>query len=95
MATTSSLVDELVSNVLHQRDSVPVFRIRERGRAEIEAEADEFARRFIALYEGVEPRIHLDRQHDRAVLALPDGGRGSVYPASGAMTVMVRQPSGV
>lgn len=87
MTTGTSLGKELVNTLTNFRDTVPVFRVRDRGPDELEAEAADFARRFLEIYSDIEPHIHVDRRAGRVALVLPDGDRGRVFTASGAMAV--------
>ena len=92
MSECPELKKQLMERLKNFRETVPVFRVRERRLDEIQTEAMEFARRFIRACGGDHERLHLQRRRESSIIHLPDGVKAQVFHQSGA--VFAKQPLG-
>jgi hypothetical protein len=85
MQVDNAMMDALLGRLAHHRDSVAVYRIRERRLDELEQTAVETAQRFVQNAGLPEMRYETVRGKDRTRILLQEGIVATLFHASGAV----------
>ena len=87
MNIEKELRSALLEKLSNFQETLPVFRIRQRPVEEVKGDALAFARRFVASYSKIEPRLDVNRLESETIINLPYSARVRVFHKSGAIIV--------